>query len=115
MRNPIIALIITLFTLIIISQSCKKEETGDGIPPVIVIQGSNPMFWALDFPYIDPGAIAYDVTMDGDTIDITNSIVVVNSVDVTLEGDYTVKYNVKDESGLSAEEKVRNVKVVPGK
>ncbi len=109
--------IISLFLLVLtlsFSSSCKKEDIGDGKVPEIVVLGINPLYWALDYPYVDAGAIAYDV-VDGDTIDLTGNIVVTSSVNVSAIGDYTVKYNVTDGSGLSAAEKVRNVKVVVGK
>lgn len=95
--------------------SCKKSDSGDGTVPEIVILGLNPLYWAQDFPYEDDGAIAYDVTPAGDTVDITSSIVVGNNVDVTKTGEYSVTYNVKDDSGEEADEKVRVVKVVMGK
>ncbi len=97
------------------SSSCKKEDSGDGKAPEIVVLGLNPIYWAVDIPYIDPGAIAYDITNEGDTLDLTNEIGVEDNVDVSLVGDYSVKYNVVDASGLAAEEKVRVVKVVLGK
>lgn len=94
--------------------SCKKEDVGDGKIPEIVIIGLNPLYHAVDQPYVDEGAIAYDV-VDGDTINLTANIVTTNNVNVNFTGDYTVKYNVTDESGLAAAEKVRVVKVVIGK
>ncbi len=109
--------IISLFLLVLtmsFSSSCKKEDIGDGKVPEIVVLGINPLYWALDIPYVDAGAIAYDV-VDGDTLDLTSNIVVTNNINVSAVGDYTVKYNVTDKSGLSAEQKVRNVKVVVGK
>lgn len=95
--------------------SCEKDNVGDGTIPVITIVGLNPLYWALDFPYEDAGATAYDITSDGDTIDISSRIQVNSNVDVTNVGDYEVKYNVTDESGVSAEEKIRKVTVVLGK
>ena len=115
MKNIVYLTIAVLLSGLLFFNSCKKDETGDGIPPVIEIQGANPMYWALDIEYIDPGAISYDVTQEGDTLDITGSITTQNTVDVSTEGEYTVSYNVKDDSGLSAEEKIRIVKIVPGK
>jgi surface protein with Ig-like domain len=103
-----------LFSIVFIS-SCKKDDTGDGTTPEIIIIGFNPVNTALDNPYIDSGATAFDITPAGDTVDLTASIVIENNVDVSTEGDYTVVYNVKDESGVAAEEKVRKVKVVIGK
>lgn len=100
---------------ILLISSCKKESSGDGTIPEIIVLGFNPIYWEQDVPYVDLGASAYDITTAGDTVDLTNSIIVQNNVDVAIVGDYTVTYNVKDESGESAEEKVRSVKVVIGK
>ena len=115
MKTRIYLLLSIVLLGMLIVFSCKKEDTGDGIPPVIEVLGANPLYWALDVQYTDPGAIAYDVTQDGDTLDITSSINTNITVDVSAEGEYAVSYNVKDASGLSAEEKIRIVKVVPGK
>ena len=106
---------ILIFIGLLLSPSCKKEDTGDGRIPEIEIIGFNPIFWAKDIPYVDLGAIAYDINSEGDTIDISNKIITENTVDVSVEGDYTVIYNVTDDSGLKAEEKTRVVKVVIGK
>jgi len=102
-------------TILSVYSSCKKEDAGDGTIPVITVSGLNPLYWALDFPYIDAGATAYDVTPEGDTIIITNKIIVTNSVDVSAVGNYDVIYNVTDDSGEPAEQKTRNVTVVIGK
>lgn len=107
--------ILVVFFVILLSSSCKKEDPGDGAIPEITILGLNPLYWALDIPYIDAGAIALDVTSEGDTLDLTSSIIIDNNVNVSVVGEYNVKYNVTDASGLSAEEKVRIVKVVLGK
>ncbi len=112
-KSLVAALLLAVFFLA--SPSCKKENTGDGTIPEIVILGLNPLYWAVDIPYVDLGAIAYDVTAKGDTIDLTPQIVVTSDVDISKIGEYNVKYNVKDASGLAAEEKVRVVKVVVGK
>lgn len=111
MKNILTTLI---FSLLIFS-ACKKEDSGDGTKPVIVVNGFNPVYWALDIPYEDAGAEAYDVTATGDTLSLTSDIVTQINVDVSVVGDYTVTYNVKDESGLAADQKERVVKVVLGK
>ncbi len=110
-----IILLLGLVTGLLFYGSCKKDNTGDGTPPVIEILGANPLYWALDEVYVDPGATAWDITQEGDTVDISASINSISTVDVSQEGDYTVTYRVTDGSGLSADEKVRNVKVVVGK
>ena len=112
-----IGILIVIFTMMVaLFSSCKKDDdNGDGTVPVIVIQGFNPLYWVLDYPYDDPGATAYDVTSQGDTVDITSRIQTSSNVNVALKGEYEVKYNVTDESGVAAEEKVRKVTVVIGK
>lgn len=84
----------------------------DEIPntaPVITITGSNPVEVTVGNTYLDLGAKANDLE-DGD---ITSKIVTTSNVDTNTVGNYTVKYNVVDSKGLTGEEKVRSVKVIP--
>jgi hypothetical protein len=115
MNRTCIFSILLVGVFLTLSSSCKKDKTGDGTVPVIMVLGQNPINWALDLPYVDAGAVAYDITPAGDTVDITNKISTSNNVNIAAIGDYEVKYNVTDDSGLSAVEKVRVVKVVFGK
>ncbi|MDP2721189.1 MAG: DUF5011 domain-containing protein [Bacteroidales bacterium] len=111
--------IVSIVTLVLVfsllNTGCKKKDEGDGTKPVIIIIGANPTSHALDVPYTDLGAIAFDISSTGDTTDLTSSVIVQDNVDVTRVGDYQVTYNVKDASGLAADEKIRTVKVVNGK
>jgi len=106
------ALIVT--TAIVFASGCKKNH-GDTNKPFIVILGYNPVYTSLGSEYIDAGAEAWDVTETGDTVNISNRLEVNNNVDISTEGDYMVKYNVNDEAGNKADEKIRTVKVVIGK
>jgi hypothetical protein len=115
MNRSFIYTIVLVILSLSFSSSCKKDDSGDGTVPVILVLGSNPTNWALELPYIDAGAIAYDITIEGDTIDITNKIATTNKVNVSSVGDYEVKYNVTDESGVEEKKKIRVVKVVVGK
>ncbi len=115
MKKKFIIPIFLVIAAISFSSSCEKEDPGDGTVPEIKVLGLNPLYWALDIPYTDAGAMAYDITPQGDTVDLTSNIVVDINVDVSAIGDYDVRYNVTDESGEAAEEKVRVVKVVIGK
>lgn len=115
MKRSLIFTIFLVAVLLSFSSSCKKDAIGDGTVPVIIVLGLNPINWALDLQYVDSGAIAYDITPAGDTIYITNQITTTNNVNVSSVGDYEVKYNVSDESGVAAIEKIRAVKVVVGK
>lgn len=89
-----------------------NDKNGDNNNPFIIVLGYNPTFWALDEPYVDAGAEAWDVTETGDTVNITDRMQVNENVNVTVAGEYQVNYNVSDEAGNSAEQKTRIVKVV---
>lgn len=59
--------------------------------------------------YLDEGATATD-NLDGD---LTENMVVTNNVDTSVEGTYTVTYNVMDAAGNAAVEVTRTVVVAP--
>ena len=80
----------------------------DDVVPVITLTGDTPVTVEVGSTYTDAGATATD-NLDGD---ITNSIVVVNSVNTTKLGTYTVTYNVADSNGNAAVEVTRTVNVV---
>lgn len=111
-KNALLVLLLCFF--ISFTCSCNKNN-GDTNKPFIVVLGLNPVFTALGEPYNDAGAEAWDVTETVDTVDISNRLVVNNNVNINAEGDYDVKYNVSDEAGNNADEKVRTVRVVIGK
>lgn len=114
MKKSVLTIVVLLFALSL-TNGCKKDSNGDETAPYIIINPPNPLYWALDFPYEDPGAEAYDITEAGDTVNITSSIQTSSNVDVKVAGDYQVIYNVTDEAGNSAEQQVRDVKVVLSK
>ncbi|MBK7173439.1 MAG: DUF5011 domain-containing protein [Bacteroidales bacterium] len=91
--------IILLLSLTIIS--CKK----DGKAPVITLLGNNPAETGIGYPYNDAGAKAIDEE-DGD---ISDKIIVNSTVDTGAIGTYTIKYNVTDSDGQSAQEVTRQV------
>ncbi len=70
----------------------------DITPPVITINGDNPVTLERTSPYTDAGATATD-DVDGD---LTSAIVVYNPVDPNTVGTYTITYDVSDGSGNSA-------------
>ena len=82
------------------------------IKPFIEVLGANPLNWGLGAPYEDPGALAWDITAEQDTVDISDRLVVNHNVDVSQTGSYTVTYNVSNQAGVEAEEKTRTVNVV---
>src|SRR4030043_749125 len=88
-----------------------EDETTppeDTIPPVITLNGDNPVTVVVGSEYTDAGATASD-DIDGD---ITSSISAVSTVDAANIGSYTVAYNVSDAAGNAAAEAIRVVNVV---
>jgi hypothetical protein len=81
----------------------------DNTGPVIDVLGENPVTVALNSEYADAGATALDAR-DGD---LTESIETVNDVDTSIEGVYTVTYDVADSLGNAAVQQVRTVYVRP--
>lgn len=80
----------------------------DSIVPLITLLGSSPITVEKGDTYVDAGATA----LDNDSVDLTSSIAVVNTVDMTTPGTYSVTYNVMDSSQNSAVEVTRTVNVV---
>ncbi len=88
-----------------------KERTvnvdEDVVPPVITLNGDNPMEVEEGAPYVEPGATALD-DIDGD---LTNDIVITGTVNTSQEGTYTITYTVSDQAGNQAiKERTVNVK-----
>ncbi len=100
--------------IVSLSSSCKKDESGDQNKPFIIMNPTNPLYWAKDLPYADPGAEAFDITESGDTVDISSSLQVTDNVNVSDTGRYNVYYNVSDAAGNQADQKIRDVIVVFG-
>ena len=98
---------LTLSVLIFVFSSCSEKD-GDTVAPVIELLGDSLVYNNLDSVFIDPGYLATD-DVDGD---ITSSVKVGGVVNIHAEGTYTLRYNVKDAAGNSAEEKSRKVKVL---
>lgn len=114
MKNLTYFLIVAI-ALALAFSGCKKDDNGDKEKPYIEMLGYASINHSLGMPYNDAGAIAWDITMEGDTIDISNRLVVDNKVNVNTAGTYYVTYNVSDEAGNSADENKRTVHVVIGK
>ena len=77
----------------------------DITPPVITLSGSASITVEKGDTYVDAGATA----IDNSVTDISSSIEVVNAVDMTTPGTYTITYNVQDASGNAAAEVTRTV------
>ncbi len=80
----------------------------DITPPVITLNGDNPLALTVGDTYVEPGATASD-NIDGD---ISSNIVIdASDVDTSVAGTYGVTYNVSDAAGNAANEVVRSVVV----
>lgn len=84
-----------------------QPEPADTTAPVITLVGEAVVTVNVGDTYTDAGATVTD-NVDGD---ITSRIVVVNSVNTSAAGTYTVTYNVSDAAGNAATEVIRTVKV----
>ncbi|MDP2704412.1 MAG: DUF5011 domain-containing protein [bacterium] len=79
----------------------------DTTKPVITLLGSASVTLTVGDAYTDAGATATD-NLDGN---ITSTITVISTVSTSTAGTYTVRYNVTDVAGNTAEEVVRTVVV----
>ena len=80
----------------------------DNTAPVIILKGQKTVTINVGGNYTDAGATAHD-DVDGD---ISKSIIIVGAVDLSMPGNYTLIYNVKDKSGNVAIIMARTVRVV---
>ena len=80
----------------------------DTTPPVITLDGNNPMKITVGDTFTDPGATAFDA-VDGD---LTVAIAVSGTVDTNQVGTYTLTYEVSDAVGHAATTVTRTVNVV---
>jgi len=82
---------------------------GDAVLPVLTLIGEVSVQVPSRSTYTDSGATAQD-NIDGD---ISGSVVVTNTVNTAIVGDYIVTYNVVDFAGNSATPITRTVSVIP--
>jgi surface protein with Ig-like domain len=87
-------LIITLIISVLLYSGCKKP---DYVPPVITLQGANPLTLTLNSPYVEPGYSALD-NKDGD---ITSKVRTswTPAFNQNLSGTYVCAYVVNDAAG----------------
>lgn len=78
----------------------------DTTPPVITLNGANPLTWECHTAFTDPGATA------ADSCDTSVPVTVSGTVNANVVGTYTLTYNATDDSGNAAVTKTRTVNVV---
>jgi len=79
----------------------------DTTPPVLTLNGADPMTVECHTGFVDPGATANDACAGN----LTNAITITGSVNANVVGSYTLTYKVSDPSGNMAT-KTRTVIVV---
>ena len=93
------------------TQAIRKVIVRDIAPPILTLSGSDEIVHEVVTPFIDPGAIARDVT-DGN---LTGSIIVGGDfVDSDHLGRYVITYDVSDKAGNAASGLSRIVTVRDG-
>jgi len=90
------------------TQLTRTVTVVDSVIPVISMSGINISNHEAGTAYVDLGATAQD-GLDGD---IKANIAVLNAVDSTTPGTYSVTYDVSDAAGNAAVQVVRSVTVV---
>lgn len=89
----------------------KKEirivNVIDDVKPELFLNGQDSIITYLNYPYYEFGATA----IDNSNGDLSQKINIINSVDVTKEGSYDVRYSVTDNSN-NTKEISRKVKVL---
>ena len=77
----------------------------DTTPPVITVNGANPVNINVGATYVDAGATATD------NVDRVVTVVTSGAVNTAVAGAYTLTYNAKDTAGNAAIPKTRTVNV----
>lgn len=88
------------------TSSTRTVNVVDTIPPVIIVNGANPMTVECHTSFTDPGATASDDCAG--SFPATAS----GSVNLNVPGTYTITYNASDPSGNPAVPVTRTVNVV---
>jgi hypothetical protein len=86
-----------------------NEQTIDKTPPTITLKGSSNIKIKFANTYKELGATASD-DVDGD---ISDNIVITGNVDTNKAGNYTIYYDVEDNSHNKATQKKRVITVLP--
>ena len=88
----------------------EAAEPPDETPPVITLVGDNPMYVVVGTTFTDPGATALD-DRDG-PISSDQIVVGGDTVNTSVEDEYTITYDVQDAAGNDAVQVTRTVIVV---
>ncbi|MCF6245317.1 MAG: BspA family leucine-rich repeat surface protein [Sulfurovum sp.] len=91
-----------------VSRTVNVKEPVDVGAPTITLKGANPLTLTIGDSYIEAGATAIDT----DGVSYSDAIIIDSaSVDTSVEGNYTVTYNVEDAASNAADTVNRTVVV----
>ena len=97
--DPFAAGVYTIIYKLVDSQGNVAQQVTRtvivGSPPVISLDGDNPMTLEVGTPYVEPGATA----LDDDEGDLTNQIQISGTVDENQLGQSNIVYTVEDSNG----------------
>ena len=97
--DPFVAGVYTITYKLVDSQGNVAQQVIRtvivGSPPVISLDGDNPMTLEVGTPYVEPGATA----LDDDEGDLTNQIQISGAVDENQLGQSNIVYTVEDSNG----------------
>ena len=88
----------------------RNVIVADMTPPTLTLKGDTKIWVTKGMIYTEPGYIAID-NIDGN---VTSRVVVTGTVDVNMEGTYTLSYDITDRAGNAATTQNRTVTVVAG-
>ncbi len=92
-----------------VTRSVQVTQASDATPPVIVLLGSTTVTIAQNANYTDPGVSLSDNVDNLATL--TNNLSVINNVDTSVLGSYSVIYDTFDSAGNNAVTVTRTVNV----
>ena len=110
--RAVLPFLVVFYSLLALSGYASDSAIGNDItnPPVITLNGDNPLTIVLGGTYIEPNAIASDPEDAGS---LTNAIVIsgVDAIDTSTVNTYLVQYGVTDSDG-NYTEVTRTVNIV---
>lgn len=89
-----------------VSTQTRTVTVEDTLAPTITVTGSTAITLDRGAAYVDAGATATD------SCDTAVTVVPTGTVDTDIPGEYTIIYTAEDDSGNSADQKIRTVTVV---
>ena len=99
-----------------VTDACNNEaqevirivNVVDTTKPLIILEGSSNILLEKGFQYVEPGYTATDFS----GIDLTSNVIINTNLDINIIGSYDIFYDVTDQYGNAANQKIRVVNIV---